>query len=138
MRRFLVLVLLSLTHCTAPLHGPDVDLATIAAPEAPVALPPVPQPAPGPTAPTGFFRAWIPRQTTASGDTTEGHFLTLSTTPPKVQTLEPDQPIPRVPRAKAEKPKPPTVQVPVSQLPAGTLPPGLTLGQPGLPQGGRE
>lgn len=122
----LIVPCLLLTGCMPPpLQGPEADLAAIATPDplpAKVIMPP--KPAPGPPAPPGFFRAWIPRHTSAHGDSIDGHFATISTTPPAVQVAEPVHTIPRPPRAKAPKPKPPTLQVPVSQLPPGLLPPG--------------
>ena len=131
--RLTLLALLALaTAACAPLQGPEVDLAAIAAPE-PLPEPPrPPQPPSGPTPGQGAFRAWVPREVTANGDTIEGHWLTISTTPPPVETLQPDTPMPRAPKVLRQKPVQHQAQAPATP---GLLPqtPGA-LQTPGAPQ----
>jgi hypothetical protein len=126
----LVLLLAAFTACTAPLQGPEADLHAIATPDpVPQVVRPVPQPAPGPTPAQGHFRAWVPPQVQANGDTVEGHWIIVSTTPPAVEVLEPAPPMPRAPHPHlgGKQPAPQAPQVPVSQVPLPTpvLPSGL-------------
>src|SRR5436853_5157133 len=91
-----LVAVLSLAACTAPLQGPEADLHTIATPDLiPQVVRPVPQPAPGPTPEQGHFRAWVPREVAPNGDIIEGHWITVSTTPPALEVLEPATPMPR-------------------------------------------
>ena len=98
-----VLSLCSLTACSAPLQGPEADLHAIATPD-PVSdvvrrvSPPAPPSVPGPTPAQGQFRAWVPREVAPNGDITEGHWVTVSATPPAVEVVEPAQPMPRAPK----------------------------------------
>jgi hypothetical protein len=139
----ITLVCLSVCACTASLQGPEIDLATIATPD------PVPQPVkpplplPGPTPDAGSFRAWVPPVTHANGDRIEGHWHTISLTPPPAEVMEPTVPMPRAPKTHVvTKPKPESITAPQPLLSQGTsqavLPTGLMPQQgQGLPQVGR-
>jgi len=111
-RRLSLLALggLALAACSAPLQGSEADLHAIATPDpVPQVVRAAPQPPPGPTPVHGQFRAWVPRDVAPSGDIIEGHWLTISATPPPVEVLEPAMPMPRAPRGiLGQKPKPAT------------------------------
>ncbi len=131
-RRLWILALLTLplTACTAPLHGPEVDLHAIATPDpVPQAVRTVPQPPPGPLPGAGRWRAWVPPQVQPNGDTIEGHWMTVSDTPPPVETVEPAVPMPRAPKVHlGQKPQPKVDaahQVVPSAIPTPVLPSGL-------------
>ena len=87
------------------------------------------QPAPGPTPEQGHFRAWVPREVAPNGDMIDGHWITVSTTPPALEVLEPMQPMPRAPKTHvgAKSPTQSPAQTPTSQatLPTPLLPSGL-------------
>lgn len=106
-QRFLLIGILCLPSCVTPLQGPEIDLVAVATP------PPIPEPprlAPGPTPKAGSFRAWIPRQIQPNGDESEGHWATISLTPPAAEVMEPAKPMPRSPKASVSaKPKPTAV-----------------------------
>jgi len=132
-----------LVACTAPLQGSEADLHAIATPDpVPQVVRPVPKPPPGPTPEQGQFRAWVPRQVSANGDIIDGHWVTVSTTPPPVEVLEPATPMPRAPKphlgapTRADRPQAP-VQVPAQPQAAGQIPllqsPALQGLQQGLP-----
>ena len=128
--RTLVLLTGALTACTAPLQGPEADLHAMATPDpVPQVVRPVPQPAPGPIPAQGHFRAWVPPQVHPNGDTVEGHWIIVSTTPPAVEVLEPATPMPRAPHSHlgVKPPAPQSPQVPISQMPLPTpvMPSGL-------------
>src|SRR5712691_11461477 len=95
-----VLCVLLLVGCSVPLQGPPADLAALATPDPipPAVARTIPQPPPGPVLATGQFRAWVPRQTQSNGDTVDGHWQTISLTPPLVEGLEPAMPMPRAPK----------------------------------------
>jgi hypothetical protein len=121
MKRFALVPLLLLSACAGPLQGPKADLAQIAAPDpVPVAVPAKASLAPA-LADPNRWRAWVPRQVQPNGDVVEGHWMTVSLTPPKEEVLEPARPIPRAPKvsaalgAKTTHPAPGTQHVPVLQ-----------------------
>ena len=125
-RCFLALVPLTLAACTAPLQGPQVDMVQVATPD------PVPVIArsvspPLSTLGPGQWRAWVPRQVQPNGDTTDGHWLEISLTPPPVETLEPVKPMPRVPKTHlgAKNPAPQQPQAPHTATVTPVLPSGL-------------
>ena len=129
-RLCLLLAGVSLTACTAPLQGPEVDLHAIATPDpVPQVTRPVPQPAPGPIPAQGHFRAWVPPQVHPNGDTVEGHWIHVSTTPPAVEVMEPAPPMPRAPHphlgVKQPAPQPPHVPVSQAPIPTPVMPSGL-------------
>ena len=111
-----------------PLHGPETDLATIATPDpVPQAVRHVPQPPPGLVPAEGAFRAWVPRQVAGNGDVIDGHWITVSLTPPAQEVIEPVKPMPRAPRAHvAPKPAPAPFQPvspPQQASPTQSIPP---------------
>jgi len=125
-RCLVVLGSLTLAACTAPLQGPAVDMAQVATPDpVPVVERPVspPLPAVGP----GRWRAWVPRQVQPNGDTTDGHWLEISLTPPPVEMLEPVKPIPRAPKPHlgVKQPTAPQPQTPHTATVTPVLPSGL-------------
>ena len=141
-RRLLILALgtLSLMACTAPLQGPEADLHAIATPDpVPQVVRTVPTPPPGPTPEQGQFRAWVPREVAPNGDSIEGHWITVSTTPPVVEVLEPVNPIPRAPKphlgatGRMERPQSPVQVQPQASGQAPVLPATPSLS--GLPGG---
>jgi hypothetical protein len=86
-------------HGCKPLQGHEADLATLATPDSvPKAVHILPQPPPGPVPAEGAFRAWVPRQVAANGDVIDGHWITVSLTPPAQEVIEPVKPMPRAPR----------------------------------------
>jgi hypothetical protein len=135
----LLLTCCTLTACTSTVRGPDATLQTIATPD-----PVTPEvrvttiTIPGPTPGTGQWRAWMPAQTQLNGETTEGHWVTLSLEAPTITVVEPVTRIPRAPKP-VMTPKQPVIRRPAAQTPAPVtpqatpvLPSGLT-----LPQGGQ-
>jgi hypothetical protein len=138
-RTALLVLCCALTACTKPVQGPEATLQTIATPD-PV-LPAVQVTTltlPGPTPGTGQWRAWLPTQTHPGGETTEGHWITLSLDAPTITVVAPVKPIPRAPKPVLT-PKPPVIRRPPAQAappvaPQVTpvLPSGLT-----VPQGGQ-
>jgi hypothetical protein len=124
----LALGALTLAACSAPLQGAEADLHAIATPDpVPQIVRAVPQPPPGPTPGQGQFRAWVPRDVAPSGDIIDGHWLTISATPPPVEVLEPVTPMPRAPKPHLGAPSRPerqqaSVQVPVQPQAAGHVP----------------
>jgi hypothetical protein len=125
-RFFLLPVALGILTACAPMGlGPEVDLTTLATPD-PLPPPPraLPPSLPGPTPGADQWRAWVPPEVTAHGDTIDGHFLLISRTPPPLETLEPSAPIPRAPKVHlSAKPKPP----PPLAVPAPPLSPARPL-----------
>ncbi len=130
-RCLVVLGSLTLAACTAPLQGPPVDMAQVATPD-PVPVVVRPASPPLPAVGTGRWRAWVPRQVQPNGDTTDGHWLEISLTPPPVETLEPVKPMPRAPKTHlgAKSPAQPQPQAPQAATVTPVLPSGL------LPQDG--
>ncbi len=135
MHHLLTLVLLTgaLTACTAPLQGPEADLHAIATPDpVPQVVRTVPQPAPGPSPEQGHFRAWVPRQVQPNGDEVDGHWMTVSPTPPPTETLEPVKPMPRAPKtvvgAKPSAPPQPQGPAQPQMVPQATPTPVLPTG----------
>jgi hypothetical protein len=127
------------TACTPIVRGPDATLQTIATPD-----PVTPEvrvttiTMPGPTPGTGQWRAWMPAQTQPNGETTEGHWVTLSLEAPTLTVIEPVKPIPRAPKP-VMTPKQPVIRRPAAQAPAPAIPqvtPVLPSGLTG-PQGGQ-
>jgi hypothetical protein len=102
----LLVVVVSVTvNGCKPLHGPEADLATIVTPDpVPQAVRHVPQPPPGPVPGEGAFRAWVPRQVAANGDVIDGHWITVSLTPPA--QASPPQNTPPLTPARALVPQP--------------------------------
>jgi hypothetical protein len=103
-RTCLSLAALLVTACSGPLQGPHADLVTIATPDP---LPQVHRPAPPPPAglqpEQGYFRAWVPREVTPQGEEIDGHWITLSATPPVFASPEQSTPMPRAPKADVRR-----------------------------------
>jgi hypothetical protein len=141
-QRVVPLLLLSsaLGACTPVIQGPPAVLHAHATPDpvtpevqvTTVTLPSLP----GPTPARGQWRAWLPTQTLPSGETIEGHWITLSLEAPTLTVITPEKPMPRAPKPVLTQ-KQPVMRRPPTQAPAPPpVPPGLPPGL-GQPPGGQ-
>lgn len=135
-----LLLWLLLGGCESVKEGPAVDLRDLAQPEK-EPQPPLPKPS-RPPQQAGKLRVWVPRQETPNGDIQEGYWLTLSAKPPQAETVEPPQPLPRLPHQYQSRRQQPQRQPATAQRQAppgmqerrGTGAPGAAGPSPGGPQ----
>ena len=128
--RVAILAAVVLPACASQrLEGPPQDLHELATPEPPPVVRPAP--VPGPSAAPGRWRAWVPPQTTATGDITEGHWIDLTLAPPRVDVGTPVAPMPRAPKTPSGAPKP----APPAGTPAQPAPPPVSTPTPAQPVG---
>lgn len=134
--RLTLLAVLVLPACaTERLQGPVQVLHDLATPAPPPAVAPPPAPGPGP----GRWRAWVPPQTTAAGDTTAGHWVDLTLAPPPAPVVAPVAPMPRTPKPSHSAPRTlPAAGTPAPSAPGAPVQPALpavSMPAPGPPGG---